>query len=66
MDKDIDKAVLNAAANVEVETGDISKQTLNEIKDYLLSELNVKENLESIQADKLEENQEEMKNGRSK
>lgn len=66
MDKDIDKAVLNAAANVEVETGDIPKQTLNEIKDYLLSELNVKENLESIQADKLEENQEEMKNGRSK
>ena len=66
MDKDIDTAVLNAAANVEVETGDIPKQTLNEIKGYLLSELSGKEDLESMQTDKLSENQGEMENGRSK
>ena len=42
MEGNIDKAILNAAANVEVETGDIPKQTLKEIKEYLLSGLDEK------------------------
>ena len=44
MNETIDKVLLNAAANVEVETGDISKQTLNEIKEYLISELDSNKN----------------------